>query len=283
MSVNEPDYVSRKTIETSILSVEIVEQRITETAPVTFYTSLPYHTLYAEFNGGFLYEREVDGFGQSTFISEPETVSFCPAGSVVRGRTSGSGILRYGVVQINPYCAEIRDSVADMPTGWVPFTGLKSARLWKEVLPLFTGYTSKDDVALRLKRFYALGRAIALLAMLADEMTDKAGSYQYDRRIAKAMDWISVNMTKDFSLRELAGTAGVSTSQLIRLFRQFVGMTPMAYVSMQRMQEAQRLLANSDWSIVKVAAHLGYNDQSHFTKRFHRVTGVTPAAFRRKR
>jgi transcriptional regulator GlxA family with amidase domain len=46
-------------------------------------------------------------------------------------------------------------------------------------------------------------------------------------------------------------------------------------------QEAQRLLATTRLSLGEIAAATGFYDQSHFTKRFRKVTGITPSAYRR--
>ncbi|GAB2890799.1 hypothetical protein GCM10027093_27330 [Paraburkholderia jirisanensis] len=124
---------------------------------------------------------------------------------------------------------------------------------------------------------------IALLALLADEACGGQPGNGPDRRIRDAIEWIGKNLTREFTINELASVANLSASQLVRLFRKSLGVTPTAYVSNRRLREAQRLLAGSDWTITQIAAHLGYVDQSHFTRRFKTHTGLTPAAYRRAR
>ena len=48
----------------------------------------------------------------------------------------------------------------------------------------------------------------------------------------------------------------------------------------RRVQEGQRLLTESEQSVGEVALGVGFYDQSHFTKHFRRVTGMTPLAYR---
>jgi transcriptional regulator GlxA family with amidase domain len=55
----------------------------------------------------------------------------------------------------------------------------------------------------------------------------------------------------------------------------------MEYVLSLRVQEAQRLLATTRMSLGGIAAATGFYDQSHFTKRFRKVTGVTPSEYRK--
>ena len=49
------------------------------------------------------------------------------------------------------------------------------------------------------------------------------------------------------------------------------------------MLEAKRLLLHSDLSIQQIAAELGCEDQSNFTKAFRKATGETPSGFRKSR
>ncbi len=59
-------------------------------------------------------------------------------------------------------------------------------------------------------------------------------------------------------------------------------MTPMQYLRSVRTQAARRLLTATSRSLAEIAADVGYTDQSHLTKRFREVTGMTPAAYRRR-
>ena len=58
-------------------------------------------------------------------------------------------------------------------------------------------------------------------------------------------------------------------------------LSPMDYVLSLRVQEAQRLLSTTQLSLGSIAAATGFYDQSHFTKRFRKVTGLTPLQYRR--
>jgi AraC-like DNA-binding protein len=48
-----------------------------------------------------------------------------------------------------------------------------------------------------------------------------------------------------------------------------------------RLQEARRLLATTDEALSDIALGTGFFDQSHFTKRFRKVIGMTPTQFRK--
>jgi AraC-like DNA-binding protein len=64
--------------------------------------------------------------------------------------------------------------------------------------------------------------------------------------------------------------------------RVILGKTPQHLISERCMLEAKRLLAHSDMSVQQIAAGLGCEDQSNFTKAFRKATGETPSAYRKR-
>ena len=58
-------------------------------------------------------------------------------------------------------------------------------------------------------------------------------------------------------------------------------MSPTEYLLALRLQEARRLLVTTEEPVSVVALNTGFFDQSHFTKRFRKVTGMTPTQFRK--
>jgi AraC-like DNA-binding protein len=87
------------------------------------------------------------------------------------------------------------------------------------------------------------------------------------------------NLSTNFSIAELAATAGVSTSCFARSFKQLTGRTPCNYVIHQRIEKAKQLLQERKLDLVKIAAEVGFADQAHLTRYFKRLTGMTPAQF----
>ena len=65
--------------------------------------------------------------------------------------------------------------------------------------------------------------------------------------------------------------------------KQVLGRTPQSVIIERCMLEAKRLLLHTDLSVQQIAASLGCEDQSNFTKSFRKVTGETPSGFRKSR
>jgi AraC-like DNA-binding protein len=101
-----------------------------------------------------------------------------------------------------------------------------------------------------------------------------------DRRLRRAIEFMSDNCGRELSLAEIAGAAYLSEFHFARLFKKITGATPHAYLASLRIGRARRLLAESDLPIAEVGAEVGYTSQSHFTKIFREATGMTPKAFR---
>lgn len=91
-------------------------------------------------------------------------------------------------------------------------------------------------------------------------------------------DYLQANYADNVSLAELGEFTGVSPFHLLRVFRDEVGLPPHEYQTHIRIARAKRLL-RSGRRVVEVAAEVGFTDQSHLTRHFKRIVGVTPGRF----
>ncbi|WP_233834305.1 AraC family transcriptional regulator [Paraburkholderia sp. ZP32-5] len=96
--------------------------------------------------------------------------------------------------------------------------------------------------------------------------------------IARARARIDDDPAAALSLADLAAEAGVSRFQLLRAFAQQTGLPPHAYRMQRRVSLARRSIA-SGATLADAAAVAGFADQSHMTRAFVRLLGVTPANY----
>jgi len=101
--------------------------------------------------------------------------------------------------------------------------------------------------------------------------------------LARLTAFIEDNLDRSISLAELAAIARVSRFHFARLFKRSTGVTAISFVEQSRIRRAQSLIAESDLPLSQVALMTGFADQSHFTRRFQRHVGCTPAVFARER
>ncbi len=96
--------------------------------------------------------------------------------------------------------------------------------------------------------------------------------------LGRAKEYIDAHTARPIALADIAGAAGLSRDRLIREFTGRYGLTPYAYYMQRRIAEAQQLL-DSGAGPARVAAACGFADQSHLTRHFKRIVGVTPGAY----
>jgi AraC-like DNA-binding protein len=97
-------------------------------------------------------------------------------------------------------------------------------------------------------------------------------------KIERVKDYLDAYYGRDITLGDLAAVAEFSPYHLLRTFRSSVGLTPHAYLIQIRIEQGKRLLRTGN-SISDVSASTGFTDQSHFTRHFKRIMGVTPGQY----
>jgi len=102
------------------------------------------------------------------------------------------------------------------------------------------------------------------------------------RAVADALAFIHGNYARELSLNDVAEAVHVSPFHLTRLFKQSLGISPHQYLIQVRVNAARWLLSagSGERSLAEVADAVGFADQSHLTRHFKRMTGVTPGQFR---
>lgn len=99
--------------------------------------------------------------------------------------------------------------------------------------------------------------------------------------LASALDAVRSDIAHSWRVNEIAELAGLSTTQLERLCRRTLGMSPRGVLQRLRIEHAVRLLSTTDLTAGEIAAACGFYDQSSFTRQFRAVLGLTPGAYRR--
>ena len=102
-------------------------------------------------------------------------------------------------------------------------------------------------------------------------------------RIEQAARQIAAAPDTPLTLAALADHADMSRYRFLRTFRQIVGVTPYQYLLRMRLQAAALQLRTASGSITSIAYGVGFNDLSTFNRRFRRIMGMTPRAWRSRR
>jgi AraC family L-rhamnose operon transcriptional activator RhaR len=98
--------------------------------------------------------------------------------------------------------------------------------------------------------------------------------------VRAAVQLLEHDLRQHWTLEALASELCVSVFYLVRLFRQWMGMPPIAYANQRRAERAAVLLAATDDSVADIGAEVGWPDPSHFARRFRHAYGSGPRAYR---
>ena len=129
-----------------------------------------------------------------------------------------------------------------------------------------------EELALRL--------AGAVSATLAGAHKPAGRNARDERRISCALRRIEAEAHEELTLPDLARGAATSPYHFLRTFRQVVGMTPYQFILHTRLSRAAVRLRGSDDPISAIAFDAGFGDLSTFNRRFRRVMGCSPGAYR---
>jgi two-component system response regulator YesN len=97
--------------------------------------------------------------------------------------------------------------------------------------------------------------------------------------ISQAKRYIIENLSKQISLQEAANILNMSSGYLSTIFKQTTGVSFIDYVTEARIDEAKRLLKESNLKIYQIAQMTGYENAYYFSKVFKKITGMTPKEF----
>lgn len=90
------------------------------------------------------------------------------------------------------------------------------------------------------------------------------------------IQYIREHLHQDLQLNQIAAIAQMSPYHFLRLFKKSTGVTPHQYILQCRIERATYLLQHSQLSIADIAVQTGFCDQSHLTRYFKRMAGITP-------
>jgi AraC-like DNA-binding protein len=102
-----------------------------------------------------------------------------------------------------------------------------------------------------------------------------------DRIVGGALNALHADPARAWTVEELARVAGTSRSVLAERFLALVGSSPMQYLTEWRMLLAANLLRGSNAPLAQIAAHVGYQTDTAFSRAFRREYGTPPASWRR--
>ena len=101
------------------------------------------------------------------------------------------------------------------------------------------------------------------------------------QKIKQAIDYIQENYDKDLNMAVVSNYISMNYSMFSYLFKEYTGSNFVNYLKGIRMEEAKKLLTETDLRIVEISAKVGYDNEKHFMKLFKTSCGVSPSEYRK--
>jgi AraC family transcriptional regulator len=135
-----------------------------------------------------------------------------------------------------------------------------------------------DDVEFGEAALRVAGAAVAAQCGATETVCSR-----HERRITEVLRWAEAEQDELATLAGLACHAAMSPYHFLRTFRAVSGMTPYQFILAQRLRRAAARLRQTTAPISAIAYEAGFSDLSTFNRRFRRIIGMTPGAWRNRR
>ena len=211
--------------------------------------------------------------GKHIIVRKPSTLALVASGAIHSNHIHSAGIRFFSIEMTRPWLKRANGHLAfirgltQFDNGPLPWLAM---RLYRE-------FRSEDDVApLAIE-----GLALELMAGVARQSSHpEDGNTKW---LSKARDFVHDRFQESISLAAVAEFADVHPVSLARAFRRTYHCTVGNYVRRLRIELACQKLTGSDASLVEIALSAGFSEQSHFSRTFKRLTGLTPSEYRSSR
>ncbi|HEY3415961.1 MAG TPA: AraC family transcriptional regulator [Armatimonadota bacterium] len=197
----------------------------------------------------------------------------CPAAEWDGGRQGSDRVVRHFFTHFTaglPY-----DAIAPQIFA-IPIEATLRALLEKIVVQL-----ASDDQVLNHQQSFCLQ---ALLSYALGAVPEACWpTPQTDERVLTVLHFIDEHYHQPLTNNDFASLATMSPKGIVRLFKDKMRQTPLAYLLQRRLERASILLHHTDESIERIADLCGFYDRHHMTNLFKRKFHIGPATYRKSR
>lgn len=209
-------------------------------------------------------------YGREQVDYAPFTVAFRPAGTPHQDEIGPRGVKLFEIELKPRWQTWIQQCSGSLTTACDDRRG--GEMLW---LGLQLLHETREPSVDQLQTESLLTELVGRAARLNHE------TKQAPRWLERVVEKLYCEFRERLTLSDLATEAGVHPVHLSRVFREFQQVGIGEFVRRLRIQSACRMMLAAEMSLTEIALETGFADQSHFTRAFRKVTGVSPTIFRR--
>lgn len=147
--------------------------------------------------------------------------------------------------------------------------------------------TEKEDI----REYYTIygfnlfseyeSEVLGWLTNFCDTLNSRFDDYKNKQKIQQAVSYIKENYDKDLNMAVVSNHISMNYSLFSYVFKQYTGNNFVNYLKEIRIQEAKRLLEETDMKVVDISGRVGYENEKHFMKTFKASCGVSPTEYRK--
>jgi len=170
---------------------------------------------------------------------------------------------------------------------WIRFGGgVRSNTIFRSSSPVLADFDAEPlrsaitGLIAELKGAGVSRRNHQWIELAYDYVRSFAGSFRGDARVQKLWDVVHARLAAPWDTKSLSKESGLSFEHLRRLCLKEIGRSPMNHLTHLRIQQAIRLISESDEKMAAIAREVGFANGNSFSSAFKKCTGHAPSHFR---
>src|SRR5262245_20854983 len=268
---SDQSYFTERVSPRKVLTTKEIPGIVMEEVFDTAYSKVPQHSHQAAYFCIALSGNCLERFGTRTRECKPMSWGFFPAGEAHSFEIDSSESRSFGVDVGRRWLERARDYSITLNHSERSHGGLTAQMLMR----LYSELHHTDDASpLAIE-----GLVLELLAAVSRSQR-KHDSRIPPRWLGQAEEFLRAHFSEHLNLVMVSEVVGVHPVHLARQFRKHYGCTAGDYVRRLRVEYTCREIGSARTSLAEIASAAGFSDQSHFSKVFRRLTGMTPAEYR---
>lgn len=143
-----------------------------------------------------------------------------------------------------------------------------------------------DSYIQKCERLNSFEQITNLQYHMVTQYTQAVEELRYNRNqselVKNVASYVRHHLSEAIKTDDLADSLFISRSHLSTRFKRETGMNLTEYIHYIKISEAKHLLAHTDKNLSLISNYLGYSSQSHFSRMFKKMAGMSPAEYREK-
>lgn len=119
------------------------------------------------------------------------------------------------------------------------------------------------------------------LDLLCGQAAQEFSDYENKQKIRQAVQYMQENFRQSLNMAQVSNHVSMNYSLFSLLFKQYTGSNFVNYMQKLRLNEAKKLLEETDWRVNEIGRRVGFSDEKRFLKVFKAAVGMSPTEYRR--